>query len=80
MPKSLSSQQNSTGIRSPWCTLYSAAFNAPRAVEWLSEASPNEQTTIASAGHAGLTPIRCARSIANPTPIARGRWDAIVEV
>ena len=72
MPRPLSSQQNSTGIRSPRCTVYSAAFNAPRAVEWLSEASPNEQITIASAGHAELTPIRSARSIANPTPIARG--------
>ena len=60
MPKPLSSQQNSTGIRSPWCTLYSAAFNAPRAVEWLSEASPNEQTAIASCRPRGadVDPLR----------------------
>ena len=39
-----------------------------------------EQTAIASFGQAPLTPMRAARSIANPTPMARGMCEAIVEV
>jgi hypothetical protein len=53
---------------------------APVAVEWLAEASPKLQTAMASGGHADGTPRRCARSMLNATPTARGRWEAMVEV
>jgi hypothetical protein len=49
-------------------------------VEWLADASPNEHTTTESAGHAAGTPMPRARSIANATPTARGRWLPTVEV
>ena len=50
------------------------------AVAWLTDASPKLQTTTASGGHACSTPSFFARSIANATPTARGRCEAIVEV
>ena len=50
MPSPLSSQTNSTGAATCWYTARAAAENAPRAVEWLTLASPNEQTTMLSAG------------------------------
>ncbi len=84
-----------------------AVLNAATALAWLTEASPNEQTTIASAGHSVSRPpaghadrpaadwpaggrpderggrppaSRRSRSMATPTPTARGRCEAIVEV
>ena len=57
-----------------------AAFTAPAAVEWFAEASPNDATTTASAGHALATPSLVARSTENAVPRARGRCEAIVEV
>ena len=53
---------------------------APVAVEWLAEASPKLQTTTASAGQRRATPSRAARPMANATPTARGRCEAIVDV
>ena len=53
---------------------------APVAVEWLADASPNEHTTIASAGAAAATPSRAARSSETAAPTALGRCDAIVDV
>jgi hypothetical protein len=44
----LSSQTKSTGTGSRWNAVHDAALIAPCAVEWLSDASPNEQTTIES--------------------------------
>ncbi len=66
-------------------------LNAPAAVEWFTEASPNEHTTIASSGkpadgqaRQGSGPWaagrRCPRSAAKARPTARGRCEAIVEV
>ncbi len=55
-------------------------LNAPVATEWLAEASPKLHTAIASAGHGDATRSFAARSMANATPTARGRCDAIVEV
>ncbi len=53
---------------------------AARAVAWLAEASPNEQSTIASAGSSPSTPSRRARARLKARPIAFGRWLAMVEV
>ena len=65
----------------PDCVHQPAALSAAVAAAWLTDASPNEQTTIASAGHAvSATPSRRARSMAKATPTARGRCEAIVEV
>ncbi|TWJ20234.1 hypothetical protein JD76_00330 [Micromonospora endolithica] len=50
MPSPLSSQTNSTGMRRPVWSYQPAVLNAAVALAWLTEASPNEQTTIASAG------------------------------
>jgi hypothetical protein len=64
-----------------------AVLSAAVALAWLTEASPNEATTIASAGQGNsltssgrddLT-FPC-RDRANASPTARGRCDAIVEV
>ena len=66
-------------------------LNAPAAVEWFTDASPNEHTTTASPGHAGIVhprqapspgpaPSRPERPSANASPTARGRCEAIVEV
>ena len=53
---------------------------APRAVEWLTEASPMLASTIASAGQGVGRPSRAARPRAKARPMARGRCEAIVEV
>ena len=81
MPRPLSSQTNSTGTRRPVWSHQPAVLNAAVALAWLIDASPNEQTAIASAGH-GVPPpsSRRDRSIANAAPTARGRWEAIVDV
>jgi hypothetical protein len=55
-------------------------LNAPVATEWLAEASPKLQIAIASDGHGDATRSFAARSIANATPTARGRCEAMVEV
>jgi hypothetical protein len=55
-------------------------LNAPAAVEWLAEASPNEHAMIASAGAFAAAPSRAARSSATAAPTAFGRCDAIVDV
>ena len=51
MPRPLSSQTSSSGSRRPVWSNQPAVLNAAVAVAWLTDASPNEQTTIASAGH-----------------------------
>jgi hypothetical protein len=77
----LSSQTNRIGSRSPACSHQPAVLNAAVAVAWLMDASPNEHTATASPGQEEpSTDSRRDRSIAKPTPTARGRWDAIVEV
>ena len=57
-----------------------SAVQPPRAAAWFTEASPKVHTTTESGGQADSTPSFRARSIANATPTARGRWDAIVDV
>ncbi len=47
----LSSQTSSSGTGRPRWVRYAAAFSAPCTVEWLTEASPIEPTTMASSGH-----------------------------
>lgn len=49
-PRPLSSQTKSTGIRRPVWSYQPAVLNAAVALAWLTEASPNEQTTMASGG------------------------------
>ena len=80
MPQPLSSHTNSSGIAMPWWAVYAAAFSAPCAVEWFSDASPKLHTAMASAGQRVGRPRRRARPMANATPIARGRCEAIVDV
>ena len=80
IPSPLSSQRKSSGSGRRWYAVCAALFNAACAVAWFSDASPKLQTTTASAGHGDSTPSFFARSIANATPNARGRCDAIVEV
>ena len=53
---------------------------AARAVAWFALASPNEQTTTASSGRSIPTPMRLARARLKASPIALGRWLAIVLV
>ena len=50
IPIRLSSHTNRTGHGTPRWARYDAAFSAPVTVEWLAEASPKLQTTIASSG------------------------------
>ena len=79
-PIPLSSHTNSTGIRSPEWSHQPAVLSAATALAWLTEPSPNEQTAMASAGQATSAPSRRPRSTAKPSPTARGRCEAIVEV
>ena len=51
MPIPLSSQTNSTGSFAPVWSNQPAVLNAAWATAWLTDASPKEQTTIASSGH-----------------------------
>jgi hypothetical protein len=80
IPIPLSSQTSSNGIGRPWYDACRAALIAPVAVEWFADASPKLVTTIASDGHGDGTPSFADRFIENATPIARGRWEAIVDV
>ena len=79
-PMPLSSQTNSTGIRSPEWSHQPAVLNAATALAWLIDASPNEHTATASVGHGVSVSRRRPRSTAKPSPTARGRCDPIVEV
>src|SRR3954468_5935400 len=72
IPIRLSSQTKRTGQGTPRWARYDAVFNAPVAVEWLAEASPKLQTTIASSGHGVGRPRRRASPRANARPTARG--------
>ena len=47
---------------------------------WLALASPNEQSTMASSGRSAAKPMRRARARLKASPVALGRWLAIVEV
>src|SRR3954464_4288026 len=80
MPKPLSSQTNRIGTGRPRKAVASAVLIAPAAGEWLTDASPNEPPTTASAGHWQSTSSRCARCSAIARPTALGRWDAMVDV
>ena len=80
IPRPLSSQTKSSGSGVPPYARCAAVLSAACAVAWLSDASPNEQTTTASSGQAHSTPSSRARSIAKAIPTARGRCEAIVEV
>ena len=80
MPRPLSSQTSNNGSPSPCRTVYPTVFRAPVAVEWFRLASPKLTTASASAGQRSSMPSRSARSIANATPTARGRCEAIVDV
>jgi hypothetical protein len=53
IPRPLSSQTNSNGSGSRRWLIQPAALNAVVAAAWLIDASPNEQTAIASVGHGG---------------------------
>jgi hypothetical protein len=76
----LSSHTQKSGSGSPWNAICADVFKAACADAWLSEASPKEQSTIASDCHGLGTPRRDERSIANAIPTARGRCEAMVEV
>src|SRR5206468_3014842 len=52
MPIPLSSHTNSSGSRSPVWSHQPAVLSAAVALAWLTDASPNEDTTTASSGHA----------------------------
>jgi hypothetical protein len=88
IPMPLSSHTNRIGTRVPEWSNQPAVFSPASAAAWLTEASPNEQTTIASGGHEPAAdaprgvrdrrPATCWIAYANPT--ARGRCEAIVEV
>ena len=80
MPQPLSSQTTSRGSGSFWWTAWPAALRAPTAVEWLMDASPRLVTTTASSGHGVVMPMRAARWIANASPTALGRCEAMVDV
>ncbi len=80
MPSPLSSQTNSTGSFRFWCTTQEAALSAPSAVLWFRLASPKLAIAMASAAPTEPSPRRGLRSMANPSPTARGRCDAIVLV
>ena len=85
-PMPLSSQTRRSGTGRRWNAAHEAALMAPCAVEWFSEASPNEQMTIES-GSVAIMPSgaravrsvrrrarsRVARSIATAIPTAFGR-------
>ena len=60
--------------------MWQAALIAPTAVEWLTDASPNEATVTASRGHGQSTFSFAARPMPSATPSARGRCEAIVDV
>src|SRR5205814_3333405 len=79
-PMPLSSQTNSTGIRSPEWSHQPAVLNAATALAWLIDASPNEHTATASEGHGVPVSCRRPRSTAKPSPTARGRCEPTVEV
>jgi len=53
---------------------------ADRAVAWFALASPNEHRTMASSGRSIPTPMRLARARLKASPMAFGRWLAIVLV
>src|SRR5258705_13655103 len=83
MPSPLSSQTNSRGSLSPTWSHQPAVLNAAVAAAWLTEASPKEHTTTASAGQpcplAGGV-IRRPRPGADGRPTARGRGGGVVAV
>src|SRR5713101_7480418 len=68
------------GTGSFWKAAQPAALKAPCAVEWLTEASPKEQRTIASEATCDPMPMRFDRSMATDIPTALGRCDAMVLV
>src|SRR5690606_41827314 len=71
MPIPLSSQTNSSGSRTPEWSYQAAVLNAAWATAWLTDASPKEQTTTASAGHTGS-----AAWAARPGRVGAGRVGA----
>ena len=80
IPIRLSSHTKRTGQGTSRWARYAAAFSAPVAVEWLAEASPKLQTTIASSGHGVRRPRARASPREKARPTARGRWEPMVEV
>jgi hypothetical protein len=52
----LSSQTNSTGSRVPVWSNQPAVLKAAWATAWFTDASPNEQTTMASSAHCRAVP------------------------
>ena len=80
MPRPLSSQTSSSGQSRRTCVRYAAALKAPAAVEWFTEASPKLAMTSASSGHGVSRPSTFASPRAKPSPTARGRCEAMVEV
>src|SRR5678815_578385 len=80
MPMPLSSHTNRIGTGMCWYAVHAAVLNAPAAVEWFADASPNVHAMIASGGVVGAMPSRDARSSETAAPTALGRCEAIVEV
>ena len=81
MPSPLSSQTSSSGSLTSWWSYQPAALSAAVALAWLTEASPKDATTTASAGQGPVTPRRAgARVMPKAMPTARGRCEAMVEV
>ncbi|RAO03347.1 hypothetical protein GUI43_05269 [Micromonospora noduli] len=70
MPSPLSSQTKSTGIRSPAWSYHPAVLKAAVALAWLTEASPKEQTTIASGGQ-GACVAPAPLPTRTPAPVRR---------